>query len=229
VCAQLLKNAGQMIAIMPASFLTSSRDQMARELLQRLGTVVVTEELPRRAFRGCRAASVILAFQRRRATPTRLRPPTTQAATVGIAHLIADFVRGNVRHHEAIAEGIGRRRRFVHTTHLRASAAYPVLRRVPVGARTVRGHVVLIPRVGTVVASKVTVAYFRRSVVVSDCIFALRAATAHDALRLHRAIVAHWPIIVAEYVGTGAPHIRSDALIASLTAIGRRVRRQRSN
>lgn len=217
--AQLLRPGAEMIAVMPASFLSSSRDQIARNLLERLGDVEIVERLPRKAFRGCRAASVILRFARQRAAASRFyAPPTGEIGMAAAMHLVTDFIRGNVRVHDT-KDGHRGRRRFLHTTHLQDERAAPVLRSVPVTARIVRGHAVLMPRVGCVPSSKVVVACFHKAVVLSDCIFALRTTTANDARRLQKAIVSNWRLFEAEYVGTGAPHLRADSLFNVLQRI----------
>lgn len=217
--AQLLRPGAEMIAVMPASFLSSSRDQIARNLLERLGDVEIVERLPRKAFKGCRAASVILRFARQRAPVSRFYAPTNgEIGTAAAVHLVTDFIRGNVRVHDT-EDGRRGRRRFLHTTHLQNGRAVPVLRTVPVTARIARGHAVLMPRVGCVPSSKVVVAFFRKGVVLSDCIFALKTTTANDARRLQNAIISNWRSFETEYVGTGAPHLRADSLFNILQRI----------
>jgi tRNA1(Val) A37 N6-methylase TrmN6 len=218
-CAQLIRPEAQMVAVMPESFLSSVRDQVARELIQRLGVIDVVEKLPRRAFRGCRAATIILTFSRSREHATRLPMAEKSAVSSGLVNLINDLVRGNVPVHETKAKPRKGRRRFLHTTHIKDGRTRPVLRCVPDGARTVAGPVVLIPRVGMATSAKIVSADFRHRVVISDCLYALKTDTAEDAETLRNAIVSEWPSLQREYTGTGAPHMRTDALLAVLERI----------
>jgi hypothetical protein len=213
--AQLLAAKGVIVAVMPASFMTSSRDNTARSLISMMGSLRIVESLPRKAFAGCRAATVLVRFERSANEAVRLRSPTTESRSPDLLALVTSFVRGNTRVHETRKYG-RRGSLFLHTRHIRAGSATPVVRQVPRGARSVRGPVVLIPRVGCNPGSKVVVAFFGRPVVISDCLYALRTRTQVDALRLKKSIDSAWGTIGAEYVGTGAPHIRAGALLDAL-------------
>jgi hypothetical protein len=217
--AQLIEPGSEMIAVMPFAFLASSRDKVARELLQGLGDIHVVERLPRNAFNGCRAESVILRFIRRRSQPSRFYAPEIEIANQYSAiHLVSAVVRGNVRVHET--DLCSRpRRRFLHTTGIRDGVARPVLRALPAGARSVRGHVVLLPRVGMVRSTKIVACSFKSRVALSDCLYALSTKSVNDSTRLRSLLVTNWERIRAEYVGTGAPHLRSDALMRVLAEI----------
>lgn len=223
-CAQLLRPDSHMIAVMPSSFLTSKRDEVGRDLLQRLGYATVIETLPRRAFRGCRAASVILSFRRKRPGVSRLVLSSPNNEDQGVLPLISDFIRGNVRVHETKLARVGRHR-FLHTTHIQDGRVAPVLRIMPLGARKVRGHAVLLPRVGTSVQKKIVATYFGRPVVISDCLYALLTESASDARELWSGITANWNTFESEYIGTGAPHLTTDSLFRVLRQISLRPNR----
>jgi len=216
--AQLLHSDAKMVAVMPASFLSSARDEVARRLLRQLGRVTVVERLPRKAFPGCRAATIILVFSKGVSAVHRFPAPLpSPAGSEGVVQFVSDVVRGNVRMHE-VSTGDWGRRRFLHTTNIREGLACPVLRVVPSDRRTVWGHVVLVPRVGMTKPGKIVAAHFRRRVVLSDCLFALVTASAVEAARIRGAIVENWELLLREYEGTGAPHLKVGALLAMLRA-----------
>jgi SAM-dependent methyltransferase len=223
-CAQLLRPDSHMIAVMPSSFLTSKRDEVGRELLQRLGDATVIERLPRRAFRDCRAASVILAFRRKRPGVSRLVLSPPNREDQGMLPLISDFIRGNVRVHETRLARVGRHR-FLHTTHIHDGRVAPVLRSMPSGARKVRGHAVLLPRVGSSVQKKIVTTCFRQPVAVSDCLYALVTESASDARELWSGIMVNWKAFENEYLGTGAPHLTTESLFRVLRQIPLRANR----
>jgi SAM-dependent methyltransferase len=219
--AQLLRPTGELIAVMPSSFLASARDQVARDLLEGMGDVTILEYLPRDAFEGCRAESVVLRLTRRRAATTTLIPDArAPQSEIAISRNIVGIIRGNVKVHETQAGQVGRRR-FVHTTDISDGSATPRLLILPAGARYLKGAAVLIPRVGQRALSKISSVSFAYPVALSDCLFALETDSAPNAELLRSDIVSNWHIFEREYVGTGAPHLTATALLRALERLAR--------
>lgn len=209
--AQLLAPGGQLLAVLPASFATSQRDQVARELLIRLGRIELIEQLPRDAFPDCHAATLILRFSRRSAPQSWLQPTIQRGNSPNVLALFT-VVRGNTPVHSLTGVESGSLGLFVHTTDIRDGLAIPRRVRLPVGARRVRGACVLVPRVGRPSHEKVVASHFVNSVALSDCVFAITTRNLSAARILRNQLLDRWTRLQQCYSGTGAPHITATVL-----------------
>jgi predicted RNA methylase len=220
--AQLLAAGGQMVAVMPLSFLNSDRDRMARRLLAMLGEIEVLEELPHNVFPGCNAATLLLRFTRAEpVNSSSFESPRAGRASVQ-TQIEAKVVRGNVPVHSVDTNSKRLRSRFMHTTGLQAGRAKPILAKLGAirSPRSVRGHLVLIPRVGKPDVAKITLCNFPHAIVLSDCLFAVVCRDADSASLAFRRLLANWTRLEKSFAATGAPHLTAARLTALLTQIG---------
>ena len=215
---------GQIIAIAPRGVESSERDEAAWELLRSMGTVDVVGYRDRGTFPETALRSLLLRFTM--GPPTVRRPASrSSAGTKGKRPLIS-LVRGTVQMHRARLASAGMP--LVHTTDLSNGQLRP-LRPTSVPGRSCRGAVVLIPRVGRPMLSKVVRLKLRSDIALSDCVIALECASEDDSVEVQRVIEDRWDEFEASYGGSCAPYITLKTLQDVLDRFGfqAEVRRER--
>ena len=218
----LVRDGGEIVALLPSSAITSQRDADAWELIQKFGVVQVAERFPRGTFSQGTAATVGVHIAKSVVgTDCRDLPGTEPAEPL---HAV-EIVRGVVQVHKARASGLSRSRgrgrlSFVHTTDLQAGGIGQ-LWTVPASSFPSRelGPSVLLPRVGKPLPEKVAV-WNGGSAVLSDCVFALRTRTIASAREVQAVVQADFATLARSYVGSCAPYLTIATLIEVLSRLG---------
>jgi hypothetical protein len=232
---------GQILAVLPASFLTSHRDEAARTYLGRFGRLELVARCGRNTFDLCFPHTVVIRFTK--STANHLAKNTlnssmrrgrdglgitySSAATTAFGspmkvhtrslqaqtdlNLHVRLVRGVVQVH-TLSRASGPPRRFVHTTELKAGNIRPRLSPTPKRARAVSGPSVLLPRVGEPRVDKIVLYQGRQDLILSDCVFGLQCSGRREAEVLHALMCTHWVELASAYGGTGAKYITVAAL-----------------
>ena len=206
-----------MLAIVPASCLTSERD---RELVGALRGQYGLEqigEIARNAFSG-RAVSVVVIRLRRLANGRRATPPPEQQKLVPLRSFSAEVMRGSLPVQRAT--GMQGDVPYIHTCDLRSGALAASGRGVTESTRGVQGEVLLLPRVGRPNSTKLVLADIRLSAALSDCVIAMRTTPTGHGGELHRLLKVHWSRLASAYGGSCAPYLTLSDLREVLRSIG---------
>ena len=236
-----LAPAGQILAVLPASFLTSHRDEAARAYLGRLGRLELVARCGRNTFDFCFPHTVVIRFTKVATNHSGIKISNSAVLSerdeLDVAHgfaattafsshrrghtrlpqarmglqLRVRLVRGVVQVH-TLSLASGPPRRFVHTTELRAGSIRPRLSPTPGRARVVSGPSILLPRVGEPHVDKIVLYQGRQELVLSDCVFGLQCSGRREAEVLRALMCAHWAALASAYGGTGAKYLTVAAL-----------------
>ena len=109
---------------------------------------------------------------------------------------------------------------LIHTTDLLDGQLRGECRRTSVSSRSFRGPVVLVPRVGRPIQSKVVQLNLRSEVALSDCVIALECASEEVSVAVRNAIQDRWTEFEDAYGGSCAPYITLRALQEVLGCFG---------
>lgn len=218
----LLADGGQLIAILPAGCLTSQKDQIARELLHKLGVVRVIGSNGRNTFSGCFPHTVIAQFVKKEGSFVR-KPTTISAAARSEYGTKVHLVRGRVPMHSLNGKRPTLALPLVHSTQLRSAGIDLSAHVADAKFRRVSGPAVLMHRVGLPNVKKVVLYKRAQPVVLSDCVIALRCTTLHNSRRLLKKIKDNWSLFEQTYGGTCAPYTTVEGLVSVLTRLGFKV------
>ena len=207
---------GQIVAVAPRGVEKSERDEAAWALLRSMGTVEIVGYPDRGAFPGTALRSLLLRFTKGPST-VREQPSRSPVATHGKRPLVS-LVRGTVQMHRARSTSAGMP--LVHTTDLSNGRLRTERRKTSVPGRSCRGPVVLVPRVGRPMLSKVVRLALRSDVTLSDCVIALECASEDDSFKVRRVIEERWDEFQDSYGGSCAPYITLKALQDVLDRFG---------
>ncbi|NBD08026.1 N-6 DNA methylase [Corallococcus silvisoli] len=201
-------------AVLPESSAYSVMDAEARACLDQFYSWAVVERLPRTAFAGTRARSIlVIGWNKGRIGPRLARTSLAKRKTIGHEKL----VRGGLPMHEAREWKFGIP--FLHTTALvplGAGGAGFLPQVFPIGRGIVMGPAVAFPRIGEIGKGQVVVIPAGLRVQLSDCVMAVRADTASDAARIRKTILSRWDGFAALFKGTGARYVTVDRMVAWL-------------
>lgn len=207
---EFLAPAGQLIALLPSGTLTSQKDAANWQRLRCRFEVEVLFYLDNRTFRECSAETVIVRFSKR-ASPVRARkrPDASLKAfnfrTKGF--LKVGLFRGKVSMNE-VANETGGIFPLVHTTELKNRKALMERKRaLRSDYKPISGPAVLIPRVGRPTLDKVALLSKSDTVVLSDCVIALRCDSERAAASVRKFIDSNWKPFSKLYSGTCAKYI----------------------
>ncbi len=215
------------IAILPEGVLEGQKYRSFWDEVARTHVVRVLHRLDNSSFSGVRArCSLVEIIAREPSTVLNFdtpgdactSPPTAtrwrEPAEIFHSCRCVEVIRGRVpRHRVSLAsEGI----HFVHTTNLQSDNAVLTADRASSGLST-SGPYVLLPRIGYP-NGKIAISR-QSSLVLSDCVIALRPLAA-PVEELAGAVRGEIGLLRGEYVGTGAPYITLDRLVAFLATLG---------
>ena len=175
---------GQIVAVAPRGIEKAERDEAAWDLLRSMGAVEVVGYADRGAFPGTALRSLLLRFTLGPST-FRKRASRAPVATLDERPSVS-LVRGTVQMHRACPSDAGMP--LIHTTDLSDGQLLTVSRRTSLPGRSCRGPVVLVPRVGRPILSKVVQLNLPSEVALSDCVIALECASEEDAVVVRRVI-----------------------------------------
>ena len=208
---------GQIIAVAPRGVEKSERDEAAWEFLHSMGTVEIVGYPDRGTFPGTALRSLLLRFTMGPSTVVRQRTSRNLVATQGKRPVVS-LVRGTVQMHRAGNTSVGMP--LVHTTNLSNGQLRPELRRTNVPGRSCCGPVILVPRVGRPMLSKVVRLALRSDLMLSDCVIALECDSEDDSVKVQRVIEERWEEFEDSYGGSCAPYISLKALQNVLDRFG---------
>lgn len=212
-----LRPRKRVSAVLPAGSLRGERDRELLETIRVDWHLDVTHELPRGAFPDVSASTTVLVVRPREAVedegPKAEIAPVRLRGTCGCV----DIVRGRVPVHlstlTADAGGVP----WIHTTHLREGAVRSSEQSALLDRATI-GSLVIVPRVGKFVRSKIALSAASRAV-LSDCVFGLRSLSVPPEI-LRDDLHARSELLSGNYIGTGAPHLTIRRLTDFLLEIG---------
>lgn len=215
-----------VMALLPASALTSERDAQARALIGQLGDFQVARRFSKYIFRGCVAETALVAirsFRKRRHALTQ--GPRAVESDVHAAWRLR-LQRGTVQMHTVrVCEswmGLNSAPtgllRLLHTSDIRNQAVTRPSRWIAPQARVVAGPAVIVPRVGQPSLGKIAVYCGGETVALSDCLYAIECSSARQAEIVFEGLVRKWDALRAAYHGTGAPYLTVAGLVEFLAA-----------
>ena len=207
---------GQIIAVAPRGVEKSERDEAAWEFLHSMGTVEIVGYPDRGTFPGTALRSLLLRFTMGPST-VRRRASRSLVATQDKRPIVS-LVRGTVQMHRARITSAGMP--LAHTTDLSNGQLRPELRKTSVPGRSCCGAVVLVPRVGRPMLSKVVRLALRSDMMLSDCVIALECDSEDDSVKVQRVIEEQWDEFKDSYGGSCAPYISLKALQDVLDRFG---------
>ena len=212
-----LHTSGVAVAILPYGVLHNQKDREAWRHITKRYTVSTIEPSPRHVFP---QASVRVAVVR--LSPTRM--PILHQQTKPVADLPSEVllharvIRGCQPIHRIPANSSGPT--LVHSTDLHDARVHLNGRRSVSAQRAIIGPAVLLPRVGRITTSKIAIFYSTAPIVLSDCVIGVMTQSLEDARTLRERLSVQFPILEAQYVGTGAPFITIERLTAALATLG---------
>lgn len=218
--AEYLAPGGQILAIIPASSLTSDRDANARAVLHSLGHVEIPMSYGKGAFPNCSPSTAVLRFTRLLGKKPSCRAVSLPSALREKGSVVLQ--RGQLRM-QHLRAGSSTDRPLIHTSHLRNGVLVGTPNRVKTTARSVAGHQILMPRVGRPSISKVVACTLAEAVVLSDCIIAIGVDSKETHHALKSDLDVAWPALEQTYNGTGAPYTTLDRIRQVLESCGYRV------
>lgn len=202
--------AGEVLAIVPAGTLHSEKDAATWAVLRDQWEVTLHDEFRRGAFPGLTARSALVSLRPRGWTD--LMPTPSQPASIGPLVTVR-ITRGCTPLHRIQHDASGVP--FVHTTGLNRSG----VRRdhvAPTAGRYVKGHAVLVPRVGNPAPWKIQAVLAERETLLSDCVIALCCESRADAEVVVEQIRANWSTVHSAWVGSCAPYTTLNRLVGTL-------------
>ena len=207
---------GQIIAVAPRGVENSERDEAAWETLYSMGTVEIVGYPDRGTFPRTALRSLLLRFTMGPST-VRRSISRNDEATQGKRSIIS-LVRGTVQMHRARITNEGMP--LVHTTDLSKGQLRSELRKTRVSGRSCCGTVVLVPRVGRPMLSKIVRVNLPHDLLLSDCVIALECNSENDAVDVQKVIGDRWNEFEESYGGSCAPYISMKALQNVLERFG---------
>lgn len=217
-----LRPGGEIVAILPASCITSTKDAEAREFCDSNCDVNVEKRIPRGAFAGCAATTVIVKLRNRK--PTRNESSRSRkAVTKGWREIDAVLIRGCIPVHRAESGLAGQDFPYIHSTDIHTDGLGETARGVSVAHRIVKGPAVFITRVGSPMTKKCCCYLSNKPVVLSDCVIAIKCRSQRDAKDVRARILSKWENFSSLYGGTCAPYITIEVLRRFLSDLTVRV------
>lgn len=200
--AELRPSRG-MAGVIPAGALHNRRDASAWDLLLKTFDLEVIRHLPRGAFPGIAATSVLVRLTAREAPGKAASGPPKSAVALARPRAAGcccvEIFRGKARMIDV--DRWGGRDAVLHTTDLTHNEA--LTRRTQDAMN--EGPVVLVPRVGKPDRSKILV--LKGAANLSDCLIGVRPSDASFADELAQRIRDEFAGLQRMYLGTGAPHL----------------------
>lgn len=209
---------GELVAIVPASCLTSAKDAEARNAIGRAYKVEILEANQGSVFEGRAVAVAQIRISRRKGAPNAWAAPRPRAS---VRRLHAPYrvvvARGATGVHTVAPDAQGAP--FIHTTDLRDGAWSPAGRHATRPAEIIAGETaLLVPRVGRPDVGKLTLV--EGPAVLSDCLFRLRTEPAGHEAALRQVLIDAWEGLAALYGGSCAPYATLADLTAFLARLG---------
>jgi predicted RNA methylase len=191
-----VKLGGRLVALLPASLMTSDKDAAARDLLFSEGTCGSVRDLGSRSFSGV-VTRVLL----------KAAPSSTRSRSPRIA---ASLQRGRVPMYKRQVGG--RLLPLIHTTDLLGDVVGPHNGVTSATTLPLAGPAVLLPRVGYPRPSKIVRFDSTKMVALSDCVFAVKVNSNADAVEVQRRLRMYSDDMCDLYRSSCAPYVTSERL-----------------
>lgn len=210
-----LSDTGELLALLPAGVLAVERDSDFWSSVAARWDVETLARFSSTTFSGTRARSVLLS----------VRPPAGahEAEIVDLpvpSTRCIELIRGRVPVHTVRGNAIkGNSAPFLHTKDLGALHDVVATSQEASIDLATTGPFLTLPRVGRVLPNHIKIVKLPREVVLSDCVFALRAEYS-DLLRLQEMLLAELEDLQAEYAGGCAPYLTIRRLVHFLAQRG---------
>ena len=215
LAAEYVADDGHIVSILPLGSLHSQKDAQAWEFLKSKYSIQTLRSCDTGIFPGSAASTALIRFSPHLgSTMTNFSPP------IRIPHsprLPVHVIRGSCPVHRLQKEKASPV--LVHYTDIRNGTVELNGRRGFGGHRCVKGPAILIPRVGRITADKIALLENEISVMLSDCVIALKPRYPRHVEPLRDKLISNFAQFRNHYVGTGAPFItlrRLKSLLASL-------------
>ncbi|WP_084541312.1 N-6 DNA methylase [Nocardioides alkalitolerans] len=198
-----LAPSGEVLAVLPAGILSLERDADFWSAVATHRTVETVAEFSSTAFKGTRTRSVLIAIR-----PSISPRPAAVVDLPLRAHSCVELVRGRVPVHSlAKFSPITESAPFLHTRDLAGLAdRVPPLPQAASSLATV-GPFVTLPRVGRVRGEHIRLVRTPKSLVLSDCVFALRTENIASLEVIQTVLLEGLLELQREYVGGCAPYL----------------------
>ena len=216
LAAAYVADRGHIISILPLGCLHSAKDALAWHHLKSRYDVTLLDTYAMGAFPSSAASTAIVRFS-----------PRTQPVATGSHRPIARklepkfgvcLIRGSCPVHRQRNEK--QKPALVHYTDIRNGTVLLNGRRGFGSFACVDGPAILIPRVGRVTAGKIAIYEACRSIMLSDCVIALKPSSLKDAHVLRDRLIDNLDQLRTQYIGTGAPFITIARLRTALASLG---------
>ncbi|MBN8600341.1 MAG: N-6 DNA methylase [Planctomycetes bacterium] len=214
-----LKMGGELIAILPPSCLSSSKDARCRDLIMSMASMTVIKRFSKSTFMGCSASTVVVRFKKSDNSTAITPPNMTISPKIGSRTLTVRLIRGCIPVHRALNGLAGTKFPFVHSTEIVGQKITCCDRYVDLGSRLVSSPSVLITRVGSQKTAKCAIYLGRRKLALSDCVIALECDSIEVADKVRRRLCDNWETVAASYEGTCAPYITIEGLVRLLRSL----------
>ena len=149
---------------------------------------------------------------------TTTKPVPTNSLFPSPSTLSVTLVRGNCPIHRPHQQTD--KPPLVHYTDIRDGAVHLNGRRGFGHYRCITGPAIFLPRVGRITVDKIALLDKSRSVMLSDCVIAIKPKHPAQISPLRQKLVSNFAHLRRGYVGTGAPFITLDRLKRFLAHLG---------
>jgi predicted RNA methylase len=213
-----VKAGGRLVALLPASVLSSDKDEVAREVLFKEGGCVSVRDVGSRSFSGVVTRVLLVAIERGQSGGPA---SWVSAKPRGLRPISACLQRGRVPMHKPQAGGP--LLPMVHTTDLSGDVVRPDRRATSSTTLPLSGPAVLLPRVGLPRPGKVVRYESKTAVALSDCVFAVKVANTVDAIEVQHRLRVRSEELCAQYRSSCAPYVTRTRLASFLRELSIRV------
>ena len=211
-----LAKDGNIVSILPYGCFTSARDAEAWDYLKTRFLIEIVEIHPSGAFPGSAARTALVRLSPIRSFPILLDQHSGSQHPGPI--LPVTVARGGCQIHRLIPNSS--RPPLVHYTDIRNGKVVPNGRRGSGPHKCIQGPAVFIPRVGRITTDKVAVMDNITSVMLSDCVIAIKPNNSSQLYTLRDRMIENFVYLREQYIGTGAPFITINRLCAALDFMG---------
>lgn len=215
-----LRNGGELVAILPASCLTSVKDAAIRKVCADISSQTLIRSFSARAFAGCVASTNVIKYRRGSSFACEIDAGHDRRCTDAISAISVRLIRGCTPVFRAENGLAGSEYPFIHSTDIVGPEVHEYERGVRSTTRVVRGPVVLLTRVGSPASKKCALYDCEQAIAISDCVIALECDSIQAAEIVRDRILANWDDLSAEYGGTCAPYITIENLSSFLVSVG---------
>lgn len=211
---------GQVLALLPTGCLTNQKDHKAWNLLRSHYDFEVLCVNDRKTFDRCFPQTAFVRLVRGAAPESVGGDKAVHNSSTGRGKgdIKVKIVRGTVQMH-SIRRASGATP-LIHSTELVGHEARPLRYIEHRNARSITGPAVLLPRVGQPNKGKICLYMEEESVLLSDCVIALKCASLDEAKLVWGLVCNNWEEISRGYGGTCAPFITISALREGLERLG---------